>query len=90
MEVKLLKVENGMIQRKVHEFFTINKGMGEQLESLKEEKRSLSKNLEELAKLSKEFEEEYSRKVRKMFIEVEKKINALKEAREQLNKKDEV
>ena len=48
----------------------------------------VSKNLEELAKLSEEFEEEASRKSRKMLMGVEKSTNAVVELQARLHKRE--
>ena len=45
--------------------------------------------MENLARLSKEFEDEITRKSRKMQVEVVQKANALKEVKETLSKKEE-
>ena len=89
LEVRMLKAENGLLRNKVQEFSTSNEELGEQVVMLEEKKKATSKNLEDLAKLSEEFEEENSRRFRKMFIVVEKSTNTVMEFQERLNKKEE-
>ncbi|KAK1561901.1 hypothetical protein Q3G72_002753 [Acer saccharum] len=88
LEVRMLKAENGLLRNKVQEFSTSNEELGEQVVMLEEKKKATSKNLEDLAKLSEEFEEENSRRFRKMFIVVEKSTNTVMEFQEWLNKKE--
>ncbi|KAK3189589.1 hypothetical protein Dsin_029150 [Dipteronia sinensis] len=55
---------------------------------LKLEEELVFKNLDELARLSEEFEEENGRRPRKMLLGVEESAKALRELQEQLNKKE--
>jgi hypothetical protein len=59
------------------------------VESLEVEKNATLKDLEDPARLSEEFEDEYAWKARKMQMEVGWKANALKEVKEALSKKKE-
>ena len=56
---------------------------------LDKKEKEASMNLENLAKLVEEFEEESARKARKMLMGVEKSTNAALELQAQLNKKEE-
>ena len=89
LEVRMPKAENGLLRKKLQEFSTLNEELGEQVVVLEEKEKVTSKNLEDSDKLSKEFEEENSRRFMKMLIGVEKSTNTVMEFQERLNKKEE-
>ncbi|KAI9170069.1 hypothetical protein LWI28_022132 [Acer negundo] len=87
-EVYLLKTENGMLKTKVHKFSTLNKSLEEQLVELAKKEELGSKNQEELARLSTEFEEENGRRSRKMLLSVETSAKSMLDLQERLNRKE--
>ncbi|KAI9154150.1 hypothetical protein LWI28_021651 [Acer negundo] len=88
LEVYLLKAENGMLKMKVHNFSTLNKSLEEQVVELAKKEELVSKNLQVLARLSTEVEEDNGRRSRKMLLSVENSTKAVLELQEWLNKKE--
>ncbi|KAK3184180.1 hypothetical protein Dsin_031466 [Dipteronia sinensis] len=88
-ELELLKEKNETLKEKVQELFDINKKFEKIIAKVESEKKAISRDLLELAKLSEEFEEEYGRKTRRLLMEVEEKSNALGEVKEELKEREE-
>ena len=89
LEVKILRVENGTLKKANGEVSNKSKELEGQHERIEAEKCITLKELEDLAMVSKEFEDEIGRKSRTMQREIVQKAKALEEAKGALSKKEE-
>ncbi|KAI9174893.1 hypothetical protein LWI28_024212 [Acer negundo] len=85
-----LEENEALGKAKIEELEVQNEKLILEVNLLKEENGTFQrKEIEDLAKLSEEFEEEYARKTRKLLMEVERKEKAMEETKEALGRKDE-
>jgi len=77
-----------MLRKKTQEFSVLNENLREEVLVLDKKEKEASTNLEDLAKLVEEFEEESARKAMKMLLGVEKSTNAALELQAKLSQKE--
>ena len=88
LEVEMLKVEKYALEKKVEDLSRRNHKLKKLNASLTKENESTVQELQDLAKLTEEFEEETSRKMRKTLMSIDTKNKALEEIKEEMSKKE--